>query len=87
MPGAWLEEVRAVVGEAAERVRAFAPGYRVVTCTMTGDRAVVTVEVMADSEVLPGHAGNLDIINSAAVLVAEQHAARLAALAEVEAVR
>ncbi|MEV6393635.1 acetaldehyde dehydrogenase (acetylating) [Streptomyces sp. NPDC051907] len=77
VPGASVEAVRAVVDESAERVRAFAPGYEVVACTVDGDRVVVSLEVAADSDVLPRYAGNLDIINSAAVLVAEQHAARL----------
>lgn len=76
VPGASADAVRAVVAGAAERVRAFAPGYRVVACTVAGDRVVVSIEVIADSDVLPRYAGNLDIINSAAVMVAEQHAAR-----------
>ncbi|MBT2382475.1 acetaldehyde dehydrogenase (acetylating) [Streptomyces sp. ISL-11] len=76
-PGATTEAVRAVVGEAAERVREFAPGYEVVACTVTGDRVVVSLEVTAHSDVLPRYAGNLDIINSAAIMVAEQQAARL----------
>ncbi|WP_051385367.1 acetaldehyde dehydrogenase (acetylating) [Actinokineospora inagensis] len=71
--------VRAVVDAAAERMRGFAPGYRITACAVTADRVVVSIEVTADSDVLPHYAGNLDIINSAAVLVAEQHAARLAA--------
>ncbi|XVV06118.1 acetaldehyde dehydrogenase (acetylating) [Actinosynnema sp. CA-248983] len=75
-PGASAAEVRAVVDEAAERVRAFAPGYQVLACEVNGDRVVVSLEVAADSDVLPRYAGNLDIINSAAILVAEQHAAR-----------
>ncbi|CAL9566697.1 Acetaldehyde dehydrogenase [Actinosynnema sp. ALI-1.44] len=78
IPDASTADVRAVVAEAAERVRAFAPGYRVPACEVTGDRVVVSLEVAADSDVLPRYAGNLDIINSAAILVAEQHAARLA---------
>jgi acetaldehyde dehydrogenase len=77
IPGVSVDEVRAVVAGAAERVRAFASGYEIVACTVTGDRVVVSVEVTADSDVLPRYAGNLDIINSAAILVAEQHAARL----------
>ncbi|MCJ1679021.1 acetaldehyde dehydrogenase (acetylating) [Streptomyces sp. APSN-46.1] len=77
VPGATEAEVRAVVDEAAERVRAFAPGYEVIACAVSGDRVTVSLEVIADSDVLPRYAGNLDIINSAAVLVAEQHAARL----------
>ncbi|MEV7723147.1 acetaldehyde dehydrogenase (acetylating) [Streptomyces sp. NPDC087917] len=77
IPGVDEAEVRAVVAETAERVRAFAPGYEVLGCTVNGDRVLVSVEVTAHSEVLPPYAGNLDIIDSAAVMVAEQHAARL----------
>jgi acetaldehyde dehydrogenase len=76
VPDADADEVRAVVTGAAQRVRAFAPGYQVTACGVTGDRVVVSIEVAADSDVLPRYAGNLDIINSAAVMVAEQHAAR-----------
>ncbi|MFI5801966.1 acetaldehyde dehydrogenase (acetylating) [Streptomyces sp. NPDC051561] len=79
VPGATTEAVRPVIEEAAARVREFAPGYRVSACTVTGDRLVVCVEVAAVSDVLPPYAGNLDLIGSAAVLVAEQHAVRCAA--------
>jgi acetaldehyde dehydrogenase len=69
--------VRAVVGAAAEEVRAFAPGFEVTACTVTGnDRIFIAVEVKAMGDQIPGYAGNLDIINSAAILIAEQHAAR-----------
>ncbi|MFF6877079.1 MULTISPECIES: acetaldehyde dehydrogenase (acetylating) [unclassified Streptomyces] len=78
LPRAEGLEVRSAVREAAERVRRFAPGYRVLACDVRDDLVTVTVEVVADSDVLPPYAGNLDIIDSAAVLVAEQHAARLA---------
>ncbi|PPK71079.1 acetaldehyde dehydrogenase (acetylating) [Actinokineospora auranticolor] len=78
VPGAEVEEVRAAVSTAAKAVRTFAPGYEVLGCTVTGDRVVVSVEVTANSDVLPHYAGNLDIINAAAILAAEQHAGRLA---------
>lgn len=77
IPGVAAEAVRAVVAGTAAQVRTFAPGYEVIACTVTGGRVVVSIEVTADSDVLPRYAGNLDIINSAAILVAEQHAARL----------
>ncbi|TXJ86772.1 acetaldehyde dehydrogenase (acetylating) [Streptomyces lavendulae] len=77
-PGAEIGAVRTVVDEAAEQVREFAPGYRVRACEVRGELIVVTLEVTADSEVLPAYAGNLDLIDAAAVLVAEQHAVRLA---------
>ncbi|MFE4514940.1 acetaldehyde dehydrogenase (acetylating) [Kitasatospora sp. NPDC056783] len=74
--GADPAAVRAVVDRVAEQVRSFAPGYRVVACTAVGDLVTITVEVTAHSDVLPPYAGNLDIINSAAVMVAEQYATR-----------
>ncbi|MER7916945.1 MULTISPECIES: acetaldehyde dehydrogenase (acetylating) [unclassified Streptomyces] len=77
-PGAEIGAVRTVVDEAADRVREFAPGYRVRACEVRGELIVVTLEVTADSEVLPAYAGNLDLIDAAAVLVAEQHAVRIA---------
>ena len=77
IPGAAAESVRAVVADAAEQVRAFAPGYEVFACTVYDDRVVVSLGVTADSDVLPGYAGNLDLIDSAAILVAEQYAAGL----------
>ncbi|WP_116426814.1 acetaldehyde dehydrogenase (acetylating) [Streptomyces spongiicola] len=76
MAGADPVQVRAVADRAAEEVRCFAPGYEVTACTAVGDRVTITLQVMAHSDVLPPYAGNLDIINSAAVLVAEQYAAR-----------
>jgi acetaldehyde dehydrogenase len=87
IPGAVAEAVHAVVAGAAEQVRAFAPGYEVIACSVTGDRVVVSLEVTADSDVLPRYAGNLDIINSAAILVAEQHATRLSLAAWMGACR
>ncbi|MCP9959795.1 acetaldehyde dehydrogenase (acetylating) [Streptomyces sudanensis] len=69
--------VRAVADRVAGQVRSFAPGYEVVACTAAGDRVTITLQVTAHSDVLPPYAGNLDIINSAAVMVAEQYATRL----------
>lgn len=75
--GVDVAAVRAVVDPAAEQVRSFAPGYEVTACTVVDDRVTIALHVMAHSDVLPPYAGNLDIINSAAIMVAEQHAARL----------
>ncbi|OKJ40043.1 acetaldehyde dehydrogenase (acetylating) [Streptomyces sp. CB01580] len=83
-PGAGTGEVRAVVDEAAEQVRGFAPGYRVLGCDVHDGVVAVSLEITADSSVLPPYAGNLDIIDAAAVLVAEQHAVRLASAARQE---
>ncbi|MEU5694800.1 acetaldehyde dehydrogenase (acetylating) [Actinosynnema sp. NPDC020468] len=83
VPHADATEVRALVEEAAGRVRAFAPGYRVTSCAVDGELVAVGLEVTATGDVLPPYAGNLDIIDSAAIMVAEQHAARLDAAREV----
>lgn len=71
-PGFETDPVRTAVRDAAGDVRAFAPGFGVKACTVTGDRAFVAVEVAATGDRIPRHVGNLDIINSAAVLVAER---------------
>lgn len=76
--GLEIEPVRALANAAADEVRAFVPGYRVAACTVSDGTAFVAVEIAASGDRIPRYAGNLDIINSAAVLIAEQHAARVA---------
>jgi len=83
-PGLELEPVRSLVAEVADEVRAFVPGYRVTACTVTDERAFVAVEVAASGGRIPRYAGNLDIINSAAVLIAEQYAASRVPLTATE---
>ncbi|MGW5028731.1 acetaldehyde dehydrogenase (acetylating), partial [Streptomyces albidoflavus] len=70
------DEVRTALTRAVDDVRAFAPGFSVAACTVTDDRVFVAVEVAAAGDRIPRHVGNLDIINSAAVLVAEGYASR-----------
>ncbi|MET9567059.1 acetaldehyde dehydrogenase (acetylating) [Streptomyces tauricus] len=69
------EAVEAAVEEAAGRVREYAAGFEVTACVAEGDRAFVAVRVTANGDRVPRYAGNLDIINSAALRVAELHAA------------
>lgn len=71
--------VRSIVAAAAEEVRAFVPGFTVIACTVADGKAFVAVEVAASGGRLARYAGNLDIINSAAVLIAEQYVASQAA--------
>ncbi|MFI6055941.1 acetylating acetaldehyde dehydrogenase [Streptomyces violascens] len=66
---------RAAVTSAAEEVRAFTPGFAVTSLDARDGRASVAVEVTATGGRIPKYAGNLDIINGAALLFAEQHAA------------
>jgi acetaldehyde dehydrogenase len=64
--------IHAAVTDAAHRVRAFTPGYEVVSCTVTEERISLSVQVTAASGHLPQYAGNLDIITAAAVMLGER---------------
>ena len=65
----------AAVKEAVERVAAYVPGYRLATEPLVADGLVtVFVEVEGAGDYLPPYAGNLDIMTSAAVRVAERYA-------------
>jgi acetaldehyde dehydrogenase len=73
--GAEPDPIRAAVRSAAESVRAFAPGFAVSSLAATEGRVAIGVEVTAEGGRIPRYAGNLDLINAAAVLLAEQCAA------------
>ncbi len=74
IPGATIEQITPVVSAAAAAVREFSAGYRLTALKVTEGRVSVSLEVTASSKVMPEYAGNLDLINSAAILVAEQYA-------------
>jgi acetaldehyde dehydrogenase len=78
------ESVRARVAEAATEVRSFAPGFDVKACTVDDGRAFIAVEVTSSGDRIPRYAGNLDIINAAAIQVAESYAADRLSVAGVE---
>ncbi|MEU8068962.1 MULTISPECIES: acetaldehyde dehydrogenase (acetylating) [unclassified Micromonospora] len=70
-----LDVIRKHVTAAAEEVRTFAAGFDIAACSVVDGRAFIAIEVSASGDLIPHHAGNLDIINSAAIYVAEQYAA------------
>jgi acetaldehyde dehydrogenase len=73
--GADEDALRADLEVAAAAVRAFARGYEVVSCRVDGDLIKVSAVVTAEGgRRLPAFAGNVEIINAAAVLMAERHA-------------
>lgn len=70
-PGLLEETVHAAVAQVA----AYVPGYRLAAEPQLADGvATVMVEVEGSGDYLPAYAGNLDIITSAAVRVAELYA-------------
>ncbi|MFD4241865.1 acetaldehyde dehydrogenase [Streptomyces sp. NPDC058525] len=62
------------VESAACAVREFAPGYEVSAVGVADDRITATVTVAARGGRLPAYAGNVEIINAAAVTLAERYA-------------
>ena len=78
------ESLREAVTGAADEVRAFAAGYEVKACTVNDGKGFVAVEVTSSGDQIPRFAGNLDIINAAAIRVAEHYAADRLSLAGVE---
>jgi acetaldehyde dehydrogenase len=77
VPGIAPSEAVAAVKAAVARIAAYVPGYRLATDTVVTDEGLVTVfaEVEGAGDYLPSYAGNLDIMTSAAIRVAELYAA------------
>lgn len=69
------EPVRSLVAAAGDAVRTFVPGFEIAACTVGDGSAFIAAHVQSSGDHIPRYAGNLDIINSAAVLLAEQYAA------------
>lgn len=67
-----LPAIRAAVEAMVAQLKTYVPGYQlIVPPTMEGGRVVTTIKVMGNGDYLPQYAGNLDIINCAAIAVAE----------------
>jgi acetaldehyde dehydrogenase len=56
-----------------EKLKEYVPGYRlIVPPTIVGENVVTTIKVIGAGHYLPAYAGNLDIINCAAIAVLEK---------------
>ncbi len=72
-----VDAVRGAVERVVEKLRAYVPGYRLISPPVAeGDRLAVLVEVQGRGDYLQRYAGNLDIINCAALATAEAFAQR-----------
>jgi acetaldehyde dehydrogenase (acetylating) len=73
-----VEALERALDELVARVQRYVPGYELlVGPTVENGRIVVMVRVRGLGDHLPAYAGNLDIINCAALAVAEERARRV----------
>lgn len=79
------DSVRSLVEEAASRLHSLVGGLTIAACTVNDGKAFVAVEVTPSGDSMPSYAGNIDIINSAALHAAECYAADRLAVAGTEA--
>lgn len=67
--------------EMSNKIQAYVPGYQlIVPPTIENERIVIMVKVKGLGDYLPSYAGNLDIINCAAVATAESYARKCFAI-------
>lgn len=67
-----ITAIRRSVDEMMMRIKQYVPGYQlIVPPTMEGGKVMTTVKVFGNGDYLPRYAGNLDIINCAAIGIAE----------------
>jgi acetaldehyde dehydrogenase (acetylating) len=72
IPSANLPAIQSAVLAMVGRLQEYVPGYRVIVPPrVEGERVITTVKVIGNGDYLPQYAGNLDIINCAAIALAE----------------
>jgi acetaldehyde dehydrogenase len=68
-----LPAIQASVAAMVEKLKQYVPGYQlIVPPTAEGGKVIITVKVVGAGDYLPQYAGNLDIINCAAIAMAER---------------
>jgi len=73
-----LDQLRIRVEEMVQKIQAYVPNYELVAGPLIeNDRIVIMVKVQGLGDYLPRYAGNLDIINCAAIAAAEECAREL----------
>lgn len=70
-----IEALTAAVENMVDNIKAYVPGYELLVSPIyENDRIVVMIKAQGLGDYLPKYAGNLDIINCAAISVAEEYA-------------
>jgi acetaldehyde dehydrogenase len=73
-----MDALRNGIDAMVEKIQRYVPSYKlVVPPTFENNRIIMTVRVKGLGDFLPSYAGNLDIINCAAIAVAEEYAKSL----------
>ena len=67
-----LPAITASVLAMVDKLKVYVPGFQlIVPPTSEGGKVVTTIKVLGAGDYLPQYAGNLDIINCAAIAMAE----------------
>lgn len=67
-----LPAIQASVAAMVEKLKQYVPGYQlIVPPTIEDGKVITTIKVLGAGDYLPQYAGNLDIINCAAIAMAE----------------
>lgn len=70
-----MERLTKEVTKMVAKINAYVPGYElIIPPTCENGRITISVKVKGNGDYLPSYAGNLDIINSAAISAAEEFA-------------
>ncbi len=70
-----MNELKIQVSKMVDVLKSYVPGYEIaVEPTIEGNRIIIMIRVKGLGDFLPSYAGNLDIINCAAVIIAEKYA-------------
>ena len=70
-----IEALKPVLDHLVTSVKRYVPGYEILVGPVVEDgRIFITIRVKGLGDFLPEYAGNLDIINCAAVAMAEEYA-------------
>lgn len=68
-----LPAIQASVAAMVEKLKQYVPGYQLIVPPMVeGGKVIITIKVVGAGDYLPQYAGNLDIINCAAIAMAER---------------